>query len=110
MPAAISGGETWSRSETWSSLLAALVGAIVGGAASLAGTMLVNRMQMATNARMRLYDELLPKGGRQGRTNDPARSAADGVRTAESGVRPQWASALCRGLLLSTPAALVLMR
>jgi hypothetical protein len=48
-------------SETWTSLLAALVGAIVGGAASLAGTMVANKRQMATNARMRLYDELLPK-------------------------------------------------
>jgi hypothetical protein len=47
-------------SETWTSLLAALVGAIVGGAASLAGTMFVNKRQMATHARMRLYDELLP--------------------------------------------------
>jgi hypothetical protein len=47
-------------SEAWTSPLAALVGAIVGGAASLAGTMLVNKQQMATNARMRLYDELLP--------------------------------------------------
>jgi hypothetical protein len=47
-------------SETWSSLLAGVVGAIVGGAASLAGTMVVNKRQMATNARMRLYDELLP--------------------------------------------------
>ena len=47
--------------ETWTSLLAAFVGAIVGGAASLAGTVLVNKMQMSTNARMRLYDELLPK-------------------------------------------------
>jgi hypothetical protein len=48
-------------SETWTSLLTALVGAIVGGAASLAGTMVANKRQMATNARMRLYDELLPK-------------------------------------------------
>jgi hypothetical protein len=47
-------------SETWTSLLAGVVGALVGGAASLAGTMLVNKQQMATNARMRLYDELLP--------------------------------------------------
>jgi hypothetical protein len=47
-------------SETWTSLLAALVGAIVGGAASLAGTMVVNKQQMATNARMQLYYELLP--------------------------------------------------
>ena len=48
-------------SETWSSLLAGVVGALVGGAASLAGTVLVNKMQMATNARMRIYDELLPR-------------------------------------------------
>lgn len=48
-------------SETWTTLLAALVGAIVGGAASLAGTMVANKRQMAANARMRLYDELLPK-------------------------------------------------
>jgi hypothetical protein len=48
-------------SETWTSLLSGVVGAIVGGAASLAGTVLVNKRQMATNARMRLYDELLPR-------------------------------------------------
>jgi hypothetical protein len=48
-------------SETWTSLLSGVVGAIVGGAASLAGTMVVNKRQMATNARMRLYDELLPE-------------------------------------------------
>jgi hypothetical protein len=48
-------------SETWTSLLSGVVGAIVGGAASLAGTMLVNRMQMANNARMRMYDQLLPE-------------------------------------------------
>jgi hypothetical protein len=50
-----------TMSETWTSLLSGVVGAIVGGAASLAGTMLVNKQQMTTNARMRLYDELLPK-------------------------------------------------
>jgi hypothetical protein len=48
-------------SDTWTSLLSGVVGAIVGGAASLAGTMVVNKRQMATNARMRLYDELLPE-------------------------------------------------
>jgi hypothetical protein len=47
--------------EVWISLLSGVVGAVVGGAASLAGTVLVNRMQMATNARLRLYDDLLPK-------------------------------------------------
>jgi hypothetical protein len=48
-------------SAVWTSLLSGVVGAIVGGAASLAGTMVVNKRQMATNARMRLYDELLPE-------------------------------------------------
>lgn len=48
-------------SETWTSLLSGVVAAIVGGAASLAGTMVVNKRQMATNARMRLYDQLLPE-------------------------------------------------
>jgi hypothetical protein len=52
---------TRSMSETWTSLLSGVVGAIVGGAASLAGTMVVNKRQMATNARMRLYDQLLPE-------------------------------------------------
>jgi hypothetical protein len=47
--------------ETWTSLLSGVVGAIVGGAASLAGTMVINKRQMATNARMRLYDQLLPE-------------------------------------------------
>jgi hypothetical protein len=47
--------------ETWSNLLSGIVGALVGGAASLAGTVLVNRMQMAAGARLRIYDDLLPK-------------------------------------------------
>jgi hypothetical protein len=47
-------------SEPWTSLVAALVGAIVGGAASQASTMVVNKQHMATNARLRLYYELLP--------------------------------------------------
>jgi hypothetical protein len=47
-------------SEAWTSLLSGVVGALVGGAASLAGTMLVNKQQMATNARMRLHYELVP--------------------------------------------------
>jgi hypothetical protein len=57
--------------ETWSNLLSGVVGAIVGGAASLAGTMLVNKMQMATAARMRMYDELLPKLERAMDGSDP---------------------------------------
>jgi hypothetical protein len=46
----ISRGETRSRSETWTSLLSALVGAIVGGLASLGGTMLVNRQRTGWTA------------------------------------------------------------
>ena len=63
-------------SDTWISLLAALVGAIVGGAASLAGTMVVNKRQMTTNARMRLYDELLPS---LARAVDALRSVFDPI-------------------------------
>jgi len=48
-------------SETWTSLLSGVVGAIIGGTFSLLGTRYAIKHQMATNARMRLYDELLPK-------------------------------------------------
>jgi hypothetical protein len=52
-------------SETWTNLLSgavgAIFGAIVGGTFSLLGTRLAVKQQMATNARWRLYDELLPK-------------------------------------------------
>jgi hypothetical protein len=61
LQALVGNRERSAMSETWTSLLSGVVGAIVGGAASLAGTMLVNRMQVAANARMRMYDELLPK-------------------------------------------------
>jgi hypothetical protein len=47
--------------DVWVPLLAALVGAIVGGALSLAGSVWVNRMEVARAARLRIYDELLPK-------------------------------------------------
>jgi hypothetical protein len=42
------------------SLFSALLGAIVGGAASLAGSIVVSRWSRATDARLRLYDELIP--------------------------------------------------
>ena len=42
------------------SLFAALLGAIVGGAASLAGSIVVSRWSRASDARLRLYDELIP--------------------------------------------------
>jgi hypothetical protein len=52
-------------SETWTNLLSGAVGAffgaIVGGTFSLLGTKYAIKHQMATNARMRLYDELLPR-------------------------------------------------
>jgi hypothetical protein len=54
-----------SMSETWTSPLSgavgAFLGAIVGGTFSLLGTRYAIKHQMATNARMRLCDELLPK-------------------------------------------------
>ena len=48
-------------SEAWTSLLSGVVGAVVGGTFSLFGTRLAIKQQMATNARWRLYDELLPR-------------------------------------------------
>lgn len=44
-----------------SELLAAFLGAVVGGILSLVGSVFVNKMQITTTARMRLYDELLPR-------------------------------------------------
>jgi hypothetical protein len=48
-------------SETWTNLLSGAIGAIFGATLSLLGTRYVIKWQMASNARMRLYDELLPK-------------------------------------------------
>jgi len=47
-------------SESTTSLLAALLGALVGGAASLAGSIVVSRWSRSSEARLRLYDELVP--------------------------------------------------
>lgn len=43
-----------------SGFLAALAGAVVGGGASLAGSVLVNRREHVRAARIRLHDELVP--------------------------------------------------
>src|SRR5512132_3486078 len=48
-------------SGTTTSLLAALLGAVVGGVATLAGSTLVNRWDRAMDARLRLYDQLIPQ-------------------------------------------------
>ena len=48
-------------SDTTTNLLSALLGAIVGGAASLAGSIVVGRWSRVSDARLRLYDELLPE-------------------------------------------------
>jgi hypothetical protein len=42
-------------------LLGAFVGAVGGGAASLAGSVIVNRLQLRREMRIRMYDDLLPK-------------------------------------------------
>jgi hypothetical protein len=42
-------------------LLGAFVGAIGGGVASLADTVIVNRLQLRREMRIRTYDDLLPK-------------------------------------------------
>jgi hypothetical protein len=47
--------------ELAAALLGAFVGAIGGGAASLAGSVIVNRRELRRKMRIRIYDELLPK-------------------------------------------------
>jgi uncharacterized membrane protein YgaE (UPF0421/DUF939 family) len=49
-----------SVSDVWV-LLSALFGAIVGGALSFTASVWVNRMEVSRTARLRIYDELLPK-------------------------------------------------
>jgi hypothetical protein len=51
-------------SDTTTSLIAALLGAIVGGVATLAGSIVVNRRERALDARLRMYDKLLPATGK----------------------------------------------
>jgi hypothetical protein len=48
-------------SDASTNLLAALLGAIVGGLLTLAGSVLVNTWELRRTARFRIYDELLPK-------------------------------------------------
>ena len=48
-------------SDVWVPLLSALLGAVVGGAATLAGSVLVSRWELQRRARLRLYEELLPR-------------------------------------------------
>lgn len=43
-----------------SDLVVGLLGAVVGGAASLVGSVIVNRMQLVRAARIRMFKELLP--------------------------------------------------
>lgn len=42
-------------------LISGVIGALVGGAASLAGTVMVGRMQFVRSARVRIFREILPK-------------------------------------------------
>jgi hypothetical protein len=48
-------------SDASSNLFAALLGAIVGGLLTLAGSVLVNRWELRRRARFRIYEELLPR-------------------------------------------------
>jgi hypothetical protein len=50
-----------SGGDIWVPLLSALFGAIVGGALSFTGSVWVNRMEVSRTARLRIYNELLPK-------------------------------------------------
>jgi hypothetical protein len=47
-------------SGVWVPLLAALLGALVGGVATLTGSVLVKRWELKKTTRIRMYDELLP--------------------------------------------------
>jgi hypothetical protein len=42
-------------------LLGASLGAVLGGASALAGSIVVERMKLAKNSRIRIFDELLPE-------------------------------------------------
>ena len=44
----------------WVPLLSALLGAVVGAAASLTGSVLVRRWELKKTTRIRMYDELMP--------------------------------------------------
>jgi hypothetical protein len=46
--------------DLWPALLGAVVGAIVGGAATLFASLIVERQRVARETRIRMYDELLP--------------------------------------------------
>ena len=48
-------------SEAVISLVSGIVGALIGGAASLAGTMLVGRMHFVRGARVKIFQEILPR-------------------------------------------------
>jgi hypothetical protein len=50
-----------SSRDVWVPLLAALLGAIVGGLLALYGSILVNRWELRRKARFRMYEELLPR-------------------------------------------------
>jgi hypothetical protein len=51
-------------SEDTLNLISALLGAIVGGVASLAGSIVVSRWTRASDARLRLYEQLVPEAQR----------------------------------------------
>jgi hypothetical protein len=46
--------------DLWAGLLGAMVGAVVGGAATLFASLIVERQRVARETRIRMYDELVP--------------------------------------------------
>jgi hypothetical protein len=57
---AVGGQGGSSRSDVWIPLLAALLGALVGGLLALVGSVLVKRWELKKTTRIRMYDELIP--------------------------------------------------
>jgi hypothetical protein len=55
------GSQGGSGRDWWVPLLAALLGALVGGVATLTASVLVKRWELRKTTRIRMYDELLPK-------------------------------------------------
>src|SRR5690242_1655763 len=47
-------------SSPWISLISGVIGALVGGVASLTGTMIVGRMQFKRDARVRIFSQIVP--------------------------------------------------
>jgi hypothetical protein len=90
-------------------LVAALLGALVGGFATLVGSVVVNRAQLRKAMRVRMYDEMLPKlfpdwAARrdQGLFGQPKLSDADGQEIPAQLII-EWLSELRRVAVIAAP-------